>query len=202
MLELFVKPSFSSIYFHVPVHSVKSYLDNGTLKDCDTLHPESLYCSICEEATGGKAPVQTMSHRLMMRMSAQLLSFGCEEKDELVTCLVFGDLLPRLESLSMKADILHVSSLLNFAADSARFDNDLFPQVTVLDLTLNGLLESFLAGEWEGDPYQQYRGIESHHTVSDSDLCKLYHRVMGKRVLRPHERKRTIPLNILFSYHR
>lgn len=118
-----------------------------------------------------------------------------------VTCLVFDDLLPHLESLSMKADFLGLFSRLNFAANSARFDNDLFPQVTVLDLTLNGLLESFLAGEWEGDPYQQYRGIESHHTVSDSDLCKLYHRVMGKRVLRPHERKRTIPLNILFSYH-
>lgn len=68
-----------------------------------------------------------MSHRLMIRMSAQLLSFGCEEKDELVTCLVFDDLLPRLESLSMKADILHVFSLLNFTPDSARFDNDLFP---------------------------------------------------------------------------
>lgn len=106
----------------------------------------------------------------MMRMSAQLLSFGCEEKDELVTCLVFDDLLPRLESLSMKSDFLGFFSRLNFAADSARFDNDLFPQVTVLDLTLNGLLESFLAGEWEGDPYQQYRGIESHHDVSESDL--------------------------------
>ena len=106
----------------------------------------------------------------MISMSAQLLNFGYEDKDDLVTCLVFDDLLPHLESLSMKADILHVFSLLNFAADSARFDNDLFPQVTVLDLTLNGMLESFLAGEWEGDPYQQYRGIESHHAVSDSDL--------------------------------
>lgn len=86
-----------------------------------------------------------------------------------MTCLKFDDLLPHLESLCMKSDILHVFSLLNFAANSARFDNNLFPQVTVLDLTLNGLLESFLAGEWEGDPYQ-YRGIESHHTVSYSDL--------------------------------
>ena len=68
-----------------------------------------------------------MSHRLMIRMSAQLLSLGCEEKDELVTCLVFGDLLPRLESLSMKSDFLGLFSRLNFAADSARFDNDLFP---------------------------------------------------------------------------
>ena len=181
VLELFVKPSFSSIYFHFPVHSVKSYLDDGPPKDCDTLHPESLYCSTREEATGGKAPVQTMSHRLMMRMSALLLSFGCEEKDELVTRLVFDDLLPHLESLSMKADFLRLFSLLNFVADSARFDNDLFPQVTVLDLTLNGMLESFLAGEWEGDPYQQYRGIESHHAVSHSDLREFYGRVVGKR---------------------
>ena len=87
-----------------------------------------------------------------------------------MTCLKFDDLLPRLESLSMKSDFLYVSSLLNFASNSARFDNDLFPQVTVLDLTLNGLLESFLAGDWEGDPYQQYRGIESNHAVSYSDL--------------------------------
>lgn len=50
VLELFVKPSFSSVYFHVPVHSVKSYLDDGPPKDCDTLHPESLYCSTREEA--------------------------------------------------------------------------------------------------------------------------------------------------------
>lgn len=181
ILELFVKPSFATIYFHVPLHCEQSYFTSGPMKSTDTLHPESLYCSTREEATGGKKPVQTMAHRLMIRMSAQLLSFGCEENGELVTGLDYGDLINELETLSINYNFLRDVTILNYLADSARYDNDLFPQVSFLDLTINGCLKSFLEEKWERDRYHQYTGIEACHAVSEKDLGEFYLRVVGKR---------------------
>lgn len=181
ILELFVKPSFSTIYFHVVVHSVHSYYTSGPLKSTDTLHPESLYCSTREEATGGNNPVQTMSHRLIIRMSAQLLSFGCEEMGELVTKLEYDDLVTVLDSLSIPHNSVRDITIINYLADCARYDNDLFPQVSYLDLVLNGRLESYLDGRWEIYTTSQYMDIKQCHAVSEEDTHKFYRRVVKNR---------------------
>ena len=144
LLEMVSLPNSFTIYLHKACHLLLCYIYSGPLKSTDTLHPESMYCEMREQATGGSRPVQTIQMRRTIVSAARLLSYDLESKPTL-TSVVLGNITVFRKIHSVDKDWVKMMSTLNWVSDCVRFNRDMFFQMTYLDLQLNGWVDEYLS---------------------------------------------------------
>ena len=144
LLEMVSLPNSFTIYLHKACHLLLCYIYSGPLKSTDTLHPESMYCEMRDQATGGSRPVQTIQMRRTIVSAARLLSYDLESKPTL-TSVVLGNIVVFRGNHSIDKDWIKMMSTLNWVSDSVRFNRDMFFQMTYLDLQLNGWVDEYLS---------------------------------------------------------
>ena len=146
LLEMVSLPNSFTIYLHKTCHLLLCYIYSGTLKSTDTLHPESMYCEMRDQATGGSLPVQTIQMRRTIVSAARLLSYDLESKPTL-TSAVLGNVVVFLKNHSVDKIWVKMMSTLNWISDSVRFNRDMLFQMTDLDLQLNGWVDEYISKE-------------------------------------------------------
>ena len=146
LLEMVSLPNSFTIYLHKTCHLLLCYIYSGTLKSTDTLHPESMYCEMRDQATGGSLPVQTIQMRRTIVSAARLLSYDLESKPTL-TSAVLGNVVVFLKNHSVDKIWVKMMSTLNWISDSVRFNRDMLFQMTYLDLQLNGWVDEYISKE-------------------------------------------------------
>lgn len=146
LLEMVSLPNSFTIYLHKTCHLLLCYIYSGPLKSTDTLHPESMYCEMRDQATGGSLPVQTIQMRRTIVSAARLLSYDLESKPTL-TSAVLGNVVVFLKNHSVDKIWVKMMSTLNWISDSVRFNRDMLFQMTYLDLQLNGWVDEYISKE-------------------------------------------------------
>lgn len=179
LLEMVSLPNSFTIYLHKACHLLLCYIYTGPLKSMDTLHPESKYCEMRDQATGGSLPVQTIQMRRTIVSAARLLSYDLESNPT-VTRVKIGDLGKLLKAPDITLTWVKMMSALNWVSDCVRFNRDMVVQMTYLDLQLNGWVDEYLSkelrfnGESPASQIREYRewDMESVKKVFDEVVKK------------------------------
>lgn len=142
LLEMVSLPNSFTIYLHNTCHLLGCYVNSGPLKSTDTLHSESMYRDMRDQATGGSLPVQTIQMRRTIVTASRLLSHDLDSKPTL-TSVTIGNLTVFLRNHSVNIKWIRMMSTLNWISDCVRFKNDMLSQLSYLDLQLNGWVDYY-----------------------------------------------------------
>ena len=180
VLEMTTPPDFATVYLHMVTHLALCYIMLGPLKGIDTLHCEGLYSGLKEQATGGNLPVQTMQSRKIIISSSNMMSFRLEDEDEVrVTQLVHGNLILFREQHGITLKWIHWMTGLNWVSDTVHYANDMVPQLSYLDLQLNGWVKDYLnhSLRFGSDPASH---VQTYQPWDNDSVKRVYDEVLQK----------------------
>ena len=143
LLEMTSLPNSFSIYLHKTCHLLLCYITSGPLKSTDTLHPESMYHDMRDQATGGSLPVQTIQMRRTIVSASRLLSHDLDS-EPILTKVRIRSMSKLMRKTPISFQWIKMMSALNWVSDCVRFGNDMQVQLSYLDLQLNGWVDDYL----------------------------------------------------------
>ena len=181
ILEMETEPQFSSPCFHRLLHLDNSFVTSGPLKGSDAFHCEGFFLGTSDEATGGKMQVATMHHRLIVRCSAKLIAFDDNADPRLLRSFISGDMSIMNEGNGVVRATLRMVTVINWLSDKARRQNDLFPQLSFLDLLLNGWLRDYNAKTLKFGGKRLADMRKPYLDLSYDDVKQFYDDVMGSQ---------------------
>ena len=183
IIELQMPPAFESTSMHGGLHLEQSFTTSGPLKGNDTLRTEHLYLGLADEATGGRNPVQTIQYRVIIREAADTVSVGLEEDEisVLITAIESMTAASGFRIAQLSRNAIKKLTVINWLSDCARFENDLHPALSFLDLQLNGWVRLYLQGNLSFTETGPASLPPSDDTLLEEDIEWFYDTMMEDR---------------------
>lgn len=155
VVQMNVSPSVSTPYIHTVLHLFEYYQLFGPLKGVDTFHCESQYCGLAQEATGGSNPVLTTMIRQTIMKSCTIIANRVRNEEP--PRHIIGESTSGRRPMELAAEDIVYHSIINWCDDYRRWNNDIHPLMTFLDIELCGGYQKYLATGLSEDT-----GLQSH----------------------------------------